>query len=121
MKKGDLFEAWGGISGGQTTMNILLEEGYWKRNIPLEVISKLASTNPAKRFGLYPAKGSLKNGSDADFAIIDLQKEFTLKKEGLFYRHRHSPYLGRKFRGQILATFVSGNCVYQKENNVLFC
>ncbi|WP_147534825.1 allantoinase AllB [Bacillus marasmi] len=120
MKQGNLFEAWGGISGAQTMINVLLEEGYWKRNISLAVIGRLASTNPAKIFGLYPRKGSLKIGSDADFTIIDIQKSFILEKKDLYYRHPHSPYLGKKFRGQILATFVAGHCVYLNESCDIF-
>ncbi|NMD69908.1 allantoinase AllB [Bacillus sp. DNRA2] len=116
LKQGNLFKAWGGISGGQSTLNVLLEEGYWKHSVPLELIGRLTSTNPAKRFCLYPAKGSMKIGSDADFVIIDLQKKFTLQKAGLFYRHPHSPYVGKSFRGKILATFVLGKCVFRDQS-----
>lgn len=119
-KHGNLFKAWGGISGAQTTLNILLEKGYWQRKFPLEFIGRLTSTNPAKRFGLYPTKGCLKVGSDADLSIIDLQKEFVLQKHDLFYRHPHSPYLGTSFRGQILATFVEGKCVYSAKSDHSF-
>ncbi|WP_226668504.1 allantoinase AllB [Metabacillus litoralis] len=113
MKAGNIFEAWGGISGAQTSLNVLLEEGYWKRNVPLETIVKLTATNPAKRFRLYPAKGTIEVGSDADLTIIDLEKSFELKKEHLFYKHQQSPYIGKKFRGQVLYTFVNGDLVYQ--------
>lgn len=80
MKGGNIFEAWGGISGAQSMLNILLEEGYWKRQIPLETIVRLTSSAPAKRFNLYPTKGSLNVGSDADITIIDLKQAFILKK-----------------------------------------
>ena len=112
MKLGNLNEAWGGISGAQTTLNILLEEGYWKRQLPLEMIVKLTSSNPAKRFNLYPAKGTIKVDSDADLTLIDLQKAFILQKKDLFYRHPHSPFIGKRFRGKVVSTFVEGRCVY---------
>lgn len=115
MKRGHLFEAWGGISGAQTTLNILLEEGYWQRNIPLETIVKLTSSNPARRFHLYPAKGCLEVGSDADITVIDLKPTFILKKEQLFYKHAHSPFIGKKLRGKVLSTYVAGQCVYHHE------
>jgi allantoinase len=117
MKGGNIFEAWGGISGAQSMLNILLEEGYWKRQLPLETIVRLTSSAPAKRFNLYPTKGSLNVGSDADLTIIDLKQAFILKKDDLFYKHPHSPYIGKKFRGKILATFVNGRCVFHCEQN----
>ncbi|MDQ0199595.1 allantoinase [Neobacillus ginsengisoli] len=109
---GNLFRAWGGISGAQSTLSVLLEEGYWKRNIPLQRIVQTVSTNPAKRFGLFPTKGSISVGSDADLAIIHLNQRFTLKKEDLFYRHPHSPYIGKVFRGKNVTTIVKGSIVF---------
>ncbi len=112
MKSGNIFQAWGGISGSQSMLNILLEEGYWKRRLPLETIVRLTSSGPAKRFNLYPTKGSLRVGSDADITTIDLRQSFILKKEDLFYKHPHSPYIGKKFRRKILNTYVNGQCVF---------
>jgi allantoinase len=113
MKQGNIFEAWGGISGAQTTLNILLEEGFWKRKVPLETIVKLTSSAPARRFNLFPKKGSLTLGSDADLTVIDLSQSFMLRKEDLFYKNQYSPYLGKKFHGVIVSTFVHGKRVYQ--------
>lgn len=112
LKEGDFFTAWGGISGAQTTLNILLEEGYWKRNISLETIVRLTATNPAKRFKLFPQKGILDIESDADLTIIDLNESFVLKKEDLFYKHQQSPFLGKKFRGKVKYTLVNGKLIY---------
>jgi allantoinase len=112
LKEGHFINAWGGISGAQTTLNVLLEEGYWKRNISLETIVRLTATNPAKRFNLYPKKGVLEVGSDADLTIIDLNETFVLKKEDLFYKHQQSPFVGKHFRGKVNYTFVMGNLVY---------
>lgn len=110
---GDMFKAWGGISGAQTTLSILLEEGYWKRNIPLQRIVEATSTSPAKRFGLYPFKGNIAVGSDADLAIINLKQSYRLSKEDLFYRHPHSPYIGKSFKGRNVATIVKGKVIFE--------
>ncbi|WP_141433599.1 allantoinase [Bacillus sp. 03113] len=115
MKKGNLFEAWGGISGAQSTLNILLEEGYWERNVPLTTIAKISSSNPARRFGLFPQKGIISVGSDADLTIVDINQSFTLNKEDLYYKHPHSPYIGKKFRGKIMETYVNGELVFQQK------
>ncbi|CAI9392064.1 MULTISPECIES: allantoinase [Bacillaceae] len=114
MKMGNLLEAWGGISGCQTTLSVLLEEGYWQRGIPLEMISKITSTNPARRFGLYPNKGSILKGYDADIAIVDVNEKFILKKEDLYYKNKISPYIGKTYRGRVKATISRGELVYSR-------
>lgn len=114
LKEGQsIFDCWGGISSAQSTLNVLLEEGYFKRNIPLETISRISSTNPSKRFGIYPKKGAIEVGSDADFAIVDLSKKFTLQKDDLFYKHKHSPFIGREFRGKVECTILRGQKVFE--------
>lgn len=109
----NIFTCWGGISSAQSTLNVLLEEGYFRRGLSLEAIAKLTAANPAKRFGLYPQKGTIKVGSDADLAIVNLNLSFTLEKEALFYRHKHSPFVGKKFRGKVIFTIVRGNKVFE--------
>ncbi|MCL6576502.1 allantoinase [Kyrpidia sp.] len=110
--EGNLFRVWGGISGAQTALNVLLEEGYHRRGVPLETLTALTATNPAKRFGLYPRKGTIAPGSDADLVLVDLDAPWTLRREDLYYRHPHSPFIGRTFRGKILATLLRGKPVY---------
>lgn len=109
---GNYFEGWGGISGAQSTLSVMLTEGYHKRNIPLEKIVSLTSTNPAKLFGLYPQKGVLSPGSDADITIVDVNESYILNKEDLFYRHQHSPYVGKSFKGKVKTTIVKGKVVF---------
>ncbi|WP_042356619.1 allantoinase [Bacillus rubiinfantis] len=110
---GNFFKGWGGISGCQSTINVMLTEGYQKRNIPLEKIVALTATNPAKLFGLYPNKGTIAEGSDADIAIVNLDESFVLKNEDLFYRHQHSPYVGKTFTGKVTTTIVNGEVVFE--------
>mgnify|MGYP000870034517 CR=1 FL=1 len=107
-----IFDVWGGISGAQSTLSVLLEEGYFKRGIPLERIARITSFNPAKRFGLYPRKGVIAIGSDADLVLVDLRKSFTLKEGDLLYKHKHSPYVGKKFRGVVFQTILRGKVVW---------
>lgn len=106
------FEGWGGISGAQSTLNVLLTEGYFKRNLPLEKIVALTATNPAKLFGL-DTKGSIAEGYDADLAIVNLEESFELQNEDLFYRHQHSPYVGMTFKGKVKSTIVNGEVVFE--------
>ncbi|MFC7395223.1 allantoinase [Scopulibacillus cellulosilyticus] len=113
VKDNDMFKVWGGISGAQTTLMILLEEGYWKRGIPLKRIVEATSANPAKRFGLYPQKGNISVGSEADLAIINLNQLYRLSEEDLFYRHPYSPFIGRTYRGKNVTTIVKGKVVFE--------
>ncbi|SDI79289.1 allantoinase [Alteribacillus bidgolensis] len=113
IQDGDYFKAWGGISGAQSTLNVMLTEGYVKRALPLEKIVQLTATNPAKLFGLFPNKGTISVGSDADLAIVNLNESFELKREDLFYRHQHSPYVGKTFNGKIITTLINGELVFK--------
>ncbi|WP_332696234.1 allantoinase [Halalkalibacter lacteus] len=112
-----IFDVWGGIAGCQSTLSVLLTEGFYKRRISLSKIAELTAYQPAKRFGLYPTKGSIQIGSDADLTLVDLNEEFTLKKEDLYYRHKISPYIGKKFIGKTKYTISRGQFVYENMND----
>jgi allantoinase len=106
----DFFSIWGGISGVQSTLAVLLTEGHHARGLTLESIARLLATNPAERFG-FAQKGQLEIGFDADLALVDLEREFTLEPQHLLYRHTQSPYLGRTFKGQTTMTLLRGQTV----------
>ncbi|AWR86825.1 allantoinase [Meiothermus taiwanensis] len=112
MKQGqDFFAMWGGIAGVQSTLAVLLTEGWQQRGLALERLAALLSANPARRFGLV-GKGLLAEGYEADFALVDLQQTHTLKPQNLRYRHPISPYLGRSFVGVVRETWLRGQRVY---------
>jgi len=109
----DIWKAWGGISGVQTMLPAILIEGVHNRGMPLRDIARMMAANPARIFGLYPQKGALKPGSDADLTVVDLESEWTLSSEDLFYKNKHSAYIGRSFKGRVTQTFVRGKSVFQ--------
>ena len=74
-----------------------------------EIVRKL-SLNPAKILGVE--KGTLSVGADADIAIIDPDKEWTVRKEGLYSKSKNSAFLGRKLKGHVEYTVCSGEVVY---------
>ncbi|MGF7050679.1 allantoinase [Paenibacillus sp. DS2015] len=114
----DFFEIWGGISGAQSSVLLMLEEGHVKRGISLPQISNLLSYQPAARVGLDHRKGEISVGMDADLAIVNMNRGFVLTEEDLLYRHKQSPYIGRSFSCSIAATFCRGHLVYDLENGV---
>lgn len=106
------FAAWGGISGCQSTLPAILTAGYATGRLSLSQIAALTAEEPAKRFGLYPQKGSIQVGSDADLALVDLSESHVLQARDLFYRHAHSPYVGRRLLGRVVRTIVRGKTVF---------
>lgn len=109
----DIWRAWGGISGVQLTLPLLLTEGFHGRGVPLASIVRLIAGAPARRFGLWPRKGSLAPGSDADLALVDLDATWVVRRESLLQRWpQTNPYLGRHLRGRVRTTLVRGQVVY---------
>ena len=110
----NIWEAWGGITGVQAMLAVILTEGYHKRGLGLPEIVRMMSANPARRFGLFPQKGSMTPGADADLIVVDLDCEWTLTKDMLLSKNPHSPYVGRTFKGRIEKTLVRGQLVYDQ-------
>ncbi len=82
------------------------------RGLSLERVADLTATAPARLFGLYPRKGTIAVGADADFALVDPLRTWTFGSEHLQTRSGISPYLGRAFRGAVTRTIVRGRSVF---------
>lgn len=108
----NIWNAWGGISGIQTMLPVVLTEGVNKRSLPLTDLVRMMSANPARLFGLYPRKGSLNPGSDADIVVVDPNCDWTLSREDLFYRNPFSAFEGHSFTVKVLQTYVRGQLVF---------
>lgn len=118
MKQSDnFFEIWGGISGAQSTLLIMLEDGHLQRNIDLPLLGRVLSLQPARRLGLE-SKGEIAIGKDADLVLIDWDKSTILNTEDLLYTHKQSPYVGRTFKCQIADVFCRGQRVYNSESGL---
>ncbi|MEN4013493.1 MAG: allantoinase AllB [Chloroflexota bacterium] len=109
----NIWQAWGGISGIQTMLPAILTEGVNRRGMPLTLLTRLLSANPARIFGLYPQKGAIQAGADADLVVVNIDKEWTLTTDMLLSKNRHSPYVGYSFKGCVERTLVRGTTVYQ--------
>ncbi|HEX6797041.1 MAG TPA: allantoinase [Ktedonobacterales bacterium] len=108
---GDFFAIWGGISGCQHLLGLVLDAGHFERQLPLPQLATLLAANPARRFAI-PRKGRIAPGYDADLALVDLAGTTTITSDALHYRHRHTPYAGRTLRGRVVRTLVRGQTVY---------
>ncbi len=107
----DAFAVWGGISGCQTLLALLLSEGHRARGLDLDLIARVTSGYVARRFGLR-GKGRIEPGADADLVLVDLGVSKKLSPDDLHYRHRHSPFLGRTLNARVARTLVRGRTVF---------
>lgn len=114
----DYFAIWGGISGAQSMLTLMFDEGFLQRGIPLPLLSRLLSEAPARRFGLLPRKGKLAVGADADLVLINPDSPYVLQAEDLYYRHPLSVYTGRSFRSRVALTMSRGKIVYKLNEGV---
>jgi allantoinase len=112
MKSGDdAFAAWGGISGCQTLLALLLSEGHQTRGLELDLIARVTSGFVARRFRL-PGKGCIEPGTDADLVLVDLTSSGELSADDLQYRHRHSAFVGWTMSAVVARTLVRGRTVF---------
>lgn len=119
MKRGDdVFAAWGGIAGIQSFLPVLLTDGVRARRIDMARLARLVAEAPARLLGLFPRKGAIREGSDADLAIVDPAREWTLEAGAVAARSALSPYVGRRFLGAVVRTIVRGVTV-QHDGEVL--
>jgi allantoinase len=112
----DIWSAWGGLSGVQTLLAALLSEGVHARGLSLPRVVSLLSGVPARRLGLYPRKGALDPGADADLVLVDLERPWTLDAAELATRWPVSPFVGRTFTGRVVATLVRGREVWREHH-----
>jgi allantoinase len=111
LKRGDdFFKLWGGISGCQSTRQLLLEQAQ-QRSIDVAVIAAATATNVARRFRLA-RKGEITAGFDADLWLVDLSHESVLRREDLLYRNAFSAHEGQRIRGRTVMTLVRGQAVF---------
>jgi len=100
----------GGNVGAEARLGIAFTEGVGKRGMTLERFADITATNAAKIFGLYPRKGVIAPGSDADFALIDPAIKKTLTKDD-FHVTDYSPWEGWQVAGWPAVTILRGRVI----------
>lgn len=107
----NIWEAQIGIPGVETLLPIMLSEGLEKNRISLERMVDALCTSPAKRFGFYPRKGTIEEGTDADLVLIDRKKEWKITSENTHYKVGWTPYEGMKIKGKPEMTISRGEII----------
>ncbi|MFB6297631.1 MAG: allantoinase AllB [Salinirussus sp.] len=112
------WEVISGFVGLETEVPAMLtfvDEG----RLSMEQWVSMHSTRPAQIWGMYPEKGSLRIGSDADFTVFDPDREWTLEdRHSLHSKNTVTPFEGESFTGKVTGTVVRGNVVYTEDDDV---
>lgn len=113
-KEGDFFKELCGFGGFDGLLPAMITEGVHRRGLSLERLADLTSGNAAKIMGLYPKKGSLLPGTDADIVVADLEEEwiFDGRKSLSKTKSDKNVYHGMEMKGRVKQTWVRGKLVY---------
>ena len=109
-KKPMIFDCASGFPGLETAVPLMLTEVN-KGMLPLTTYVKLTSANPARVWRLYPQKGIIRVGSDADFTIVDLKAKSKIDPSKFYTKAQWSPFDGFEVQGLPVYTIVRGNVV----------
>jgi allantoinase len=111
LDEGDFVGAWGGISSLQLGLS-----GIWTgavaRGADPTLVARWMAERPARLAGLFPIKGTIAVGADADLVIWDPDAEWTVDARALFHRHALTPYDGLRLRGRVQTTLLRGSVVF---------
>jgi dihydropyrimidinase/allantoinase len=104
-----------GAPGVETFVPVMIDAAANGR-LAVEDVVRLVSTNPARLFGLYPQKGVIRPGSDADLTLIDPQQEWIVDPKDMHSKARFTDrlYTGMKLKGKVVSTIVGGKEVYHR-------
>lgn len=112
-KQGSVWTSSAGYPGIATILPVMVSEGVHKRGLDWTRLVHLTSTHAARIFGLYPRKGSLRPGADADFVILDADREWTVNAADLGSYSDYSIYDGWTLKGKPLVTCLRGRPVME--------
>lgn len=112
LKTGDFATAWGGISSLQLRLPAIWS-GAAVRSVDLARLVDWLARAPARLAGLADRKGSIELGRDADFVVWDPDGATRVRGRALEHRHSLTPYEGMTLRGEVMATLLGGEMIYE--------
>jgi dihydroorotase (multifunctional complex type) len=116
-RAGSIWDVHFGLPGIDTTLPILLDGAHAGR-LSFERLVALYSETPARTYGLWPAKGRLEPGADADLVLVDPSAEWTVSDDAILSKAGWSPFSGRTIVGRAVQTYLRGELV-ASDGNVL--
>lgn len=111
----DIWQACGGVPTIETMLTVMLCEGVNKGRLSLAMLQRVCCENPARIFGIYPKKGIIARGSDADLVLIDLKKRRKVQADRLHYKVGWTPYEGRMMKGWPIITIRRGEVFFMDD------
>ncbi|HET8569005.1 MAG TPA: dihydroorotase family protein [Candidatus Limnocylindria bacterium] len=106
----DGWKAHTGTPSTQYYLSLLLTD-VAAGKLTLERVADATATRPAKLFGLYPKKGAIREGADADIVLVDPARKMTITDEGVLSKCGWTPYAGREVTGVPVYTFLRGSAI----------
>ncbi|MBU4484936.1 amidohydrolase family protein, partial [bacterium] len=116
---GNVWTDYGGLPHVEFMLPYLFSEGYGKGKVSLARLVEITSTNAAKRFNLYPTKGSIEVGSDADLVVIDPARKWKVDAAKMKSKGKFTPFDGRKFTGSVEKTILRGKVVFDAKDGIV--
>ena len=110
----DFTQTPGGLPGMETLMPLVYTYGVAEYRLTLPQLVNLLSANPARLWGLWPRKGALLPGSDADIVVYDPEPEGIVSADELHYLAGYTPYEGMRVQGRVKATISRGHIIYRE-------
>jgi dihydroorotase len=111
--RANIWDAVSGFPGVETAVPLMLTEVNRGR-MTLERYVGWASVNPARAWGLYPRKGAIQVGADADLVVVDMEREWTIRAAELHSKSKITPFEGMTARGRPVCTIVRGRVVMRE-------
>lgn len=116
---GSIWTDYAGIPGTETLFPYVFSEGYSRGRLTLARLIEVTSTAAARRFGLYPRKGAIAKGSDADFVFVDPKREWKVRGDVFGSKGKLTPFEGFTFVGKPIRTVCRGTVVYENARGVV--
>lgn len=111
----NIWESPGGFSSIQTVIPMFISRAI-ERGVPLERVAELISGFGARRYGIYPQKGAIRLGADADFFVLR-PESWRVDTEDLFYKQRWTPYEGMEASHAVADTWLRGHHIYTRSTS----
>ena len=111
LESSDVRTIYPGIPGTEELLPLIYNFGHVSGQLSIGQIVNLLSTGPAKAFGLYPKKGVLQEGSDADIVLFDPSEIWTISSATTHSASHYTPYEGMTVMGRVKMTYLRGRLI----------